>query len=421
MRFRPVRFLIGVLFVTVPYTALIGINENLEQLKTWRLIGAALVVLAFLSCEWKAPPLAKVVSATLLLFDGYICLQPFFFERAAESTDILFIGSIFIVTSLMLVSILLASNDRSFVLRCLTASIVITCAYQYWQIVAWRYLGEGWVIVLNDRNQVDLIGFFRLVADYFGAPGFMGESAQMAMFIGPGAGILLLARHYKLYPSARTLMFIVVASLIATLSIGGVIYLMMLLVIQISIVGSRHIATRKRIVWLGGIGFVTGSAVALSLVTPQLLEFFQSRWYDVSSGTSDRQLGAAAFYDLLQVNPWFGYGFASYRELSAQPSHFVTTLTDHGIIGAVLLVTVWVVPLLCACWRSRYRLFAIPYLTSLIHMMLAYGTFQWPGLWINLGLALFLMQSDRLPIRIALSRQVESQDSYLAGSFRLPT
>src|SRR6516225_3998395 len=115
MRFRPLRFLIGVLFVTVPYTALIGINENLEQLKTWRLIGAALVVLAFSSCEWKAPPLAKAVSATLLLFDGYNCLQPFFFERAAESTDILFIGSIFIVTSLMLVSILLASNDRSFV------------------------------------------------------------------------------------------------------------------------------------------------------------------------------------------------------------------------------------------------------------------------------------------------------------------
>jgi hypothetical protein len=82
----------------------------------------------------------------------------------------------------------------------------------------------------------------------------------------------------------------------------------------------------------------------------------------------------------------------SYRIMDAQPSHFVTTLADHGMIGGLLLLSLWGFPLASILRRSYMKLFAVPYVTSLVHVAAAYGSYQWPGLWIMLGLTLYLAE-----------------------------
>ena len=406
MRFLPVRLLIGFLLIVAPYTALIGFNDNLERLRTWRIVAALLFVLVPLACRWRLPPSAKLLLGSLVAFSTYLCLQPSLFGRPAEAMDIAFIGSVVIVTSLMLLAVLLAVNDRAFTLHCLSLSLALACLYQYWQLFAWHFLSREWVSILNDRTQVDLIGFYREIAGLFGAPSFMGEAGQLALYIGPGAGILFLARHYKLYPTSRVILGMVVVSLAATLSIGGVVNLTMLLAIYTLIIFGSGIRLSKRVLWLGSTALLLGGLVAVELLNPDILQFFGLRWESIASGTSERQLGATMFLELLQSSPWFGYGFMSYLAIDAQPSHFITILTDHGIVGSLLLGTVCLLPLTSILWRSKYRLFAIPYVASLLHVALAYGSYQWPGLWINLGLALYFMEVGR--IRPSSMRRAES-------------
>src|SRR4051794_20802024 len=110
MRILPLRILIGILFITVPYTALLGINDEIPELRTWRLIGALLIFVTVWACKWKLSPAAKRVILALSVFDVYVCIQPMFFQRNPEQNDILFIGSIIVVTSLMLVAMLMAEN-----------------------------------------------------------------------------------------------------------------------------------------------------------------------------------------------------------------------------------------------------------------------------------------------------------------------
>jgi hypothetical protein len=64
-------------------------------------------------------------------------------------------------------------------------------------------------------------------------------------------------------------------------------------------------------------------------------------------------------------------------------------LADHGVLGTGALMILWFLPLIAAFVVSQTRLFVIPYLSLLVHLFLAYGTFTWSIIWINLIISLW--------------------------------
>jgi hypothetical protein len=82
-------------------------------------------------------------------------------------------------------------------------------------------------------------------------------------------------------------------------------------------------------------------------------------------------------------NFFFGVAPKSSRFINSDPNTFIPTLlADHGIIGGIAFILMYFAPVLLAFIRSKRKLFVIPFIAMTTHLFLAYGTYNWPFIWI---------------------------------------
>jgi hypothetical protein len=242
-------------------------------------------------------------------------------------------------------------------------------------------------VILNERGIYENATFFRVIGGVLGPAGFMAEAGHVALFVGPLLMILFLMDYYSLLKIDKRFMYLCLFSLVICLSGGAVIHILfagiMLLIINFRKLNIQALSIIAASVVL---------FVAVLYALPAYQDVIVYRVTSIFTGDSERLRGAEIFLTKFSEAPWFGIAPKASRYMSADPNVFIPVmLADHGIIGFTFLMLMWFVPAIYAYKHSERKLFIIPFVSLTVHLFLAYGTYTWSVIWINIVLILWCL------------------------------
>jgi len=383
---------LGLLFF-LPYTAFLGV----AALPTWRIVNILFVVVSFAFLKVNTKNLKpELLTFTQALFFIFCLFQVMFLWDAdkAGSYEVIFLFSLVILFSFCYFFFELLNTAALRVMNTLYYSVVVLIIYQLYQQVVFQLGKWPLAVILNERGIYENATFFRVIGGILGPAGFMAEAGHVALFLGPLMMILFLMDYYQLIKVNKKFMYLCLFSLIICLSGGAVIHLFFAGILLV-------IINFRKLNWQA-IGIMFGAALFFAAVLyaiPAYQEVITYRFTSIFTGDSERIRGAEIFISVFQEYPWFGMAPKASRYLSADPNVFIPVmLADHGIIGVFFLMVMWFLPTIYA-WRiSERKLFIIPFFSLTTHLFLAYGTYTWSIIWINITLILWCLTYEKVSI-----------------------
>jgi len=374
-----------VLLVLLPYTAFYGV----PALPTWRIVNLLFVGVSILGVlhESKTDYLPKGLLWWQLaffcscIFECAIILD----NQKFGNYEAIFIIGVIVLFLFCNLFYLFLNKALVRILRALFISVSLLLAYQVFQELVFLGGKPELATLLNERGIEYIAIFYRIIGPLLGSPGFMAESGHVALFVGPLAMNLLLIKYYNIAKINQLMVYVCLLSLGICLSGGAVIHGFFIGLILL-------IISAKQANWrlVGTVFFVIALFIGLISFVPAYQELIVFRIQGMFTGDSERIRGAKAFLQIWEQNPWFGLAPKSSRFVAGDPNVFIPVmLADHGVLGLFTLLGLWFVPLFCALKNSKRILFVIPYISLTIHLFLAYGTFTWPIIWINLVFSLW--------------------------------
>lgn len=257
--------------------------------------------------------------------------------------------------------------------------------YQLYQQVMVQLHWYSLATVLNEQMIAYGNTFFKIIGGILGSPGFMAEAGHLALFLAPLIGFQLVADYYGILPLNRKRIIAMVVSLALTISSGaflqfGFLALLLLLIYR------KRLDRNNLLVIAGAVSFM----VMVFLFFDKYREAIMYRVDSIFEQDSARFMGAKVFWTAFTENIWFGLGPKSARFIGADPNFFFTTiLADHGLIAGIPMFLLYFGPVILAYQRSKHKLFIVPYIAMTVHLFLAYGTFTWAFLWMQVAFTIW--------------------------------
>jgi len=375
-----------VLLFFLPYTAFLGV----AALPTWRIVNILFVLVSVVFLKVRTQDQKpEVLTFMQSIFFIYCTLQVMLLwaNGKAGSYELIFIFSLIILFAFCYFFYQLLSTNALQIMKTLFFSTVLLVCYQLFQQVVFQLGKWPLAVILNERGIYENATFFRVIGGVLGAAGFMAEAGHVALFVGPLVMILFLMDYYALLKVDKRFIYLCLFSLVICLSGGAVIHILfagvMLLIINFRKLNLQALA-------------IIGVSVVLFVVVLYALPAYQDvivyRVTSVFTGDSERLRGAEIFLTKFMEAPWFGIAPKASRFLSADPNVFIPVmLADHGIIGFTVLMLMWFIPAIYAYRNSERKLFIIPFISLTVHLFLAYGTYTWSVIWINIVLVLWCL------------------------------
>lgn len=393
------------LLFMMPYTAFYGV----PALPTWRIVNLLFVVISVLFFRYhnQRDSSPKGLLVWHIAFFAWCCLQCGFLAnegRFGNYEAIFLIGLVVLFAFChFFYQLLTAALPR--VLTTLYFSLLLLLGYQVFQEAVFLLGKREWATLLNERGIEHVALFYRVIGPLLGSPGFMAEAGHVALFVGPLLMSFILLGHYQIAKVPRWALVVCTASLLICLSGGAVVDGLFLGLMLLIINFERFNAKQFGLLVAIALGFA-----GLVLLVPAYQEVIVFRVSSLFTGDSERLRGAETFLAVWEENWLMGLAPKASRFLSADPNVFIPVmLADHGIVGLFLLLGIWFVPLYYAWQGSRHPLFVLPYLALTTHLFLAYGTYTWPIVWINLMLALWGLHHGKSKMSASSSLQSDSE------------
>lgn len=370
----------------LPYTAFLGV----AALPTWRIVNILFVVVSVLFLRIRTQDQKpEVLTFMQVVFFLFCLLQVMLLwaDGKAGTYEVIFLFSLVILFAFCYFFYQLLSTNALQIMNTLFYSTAFLVVYQLFQQVVFQLGKWPLAVILNERGIYENATFFRVIGGVLGAAGFMAEAGHVALFVGPLLMILFLMDYYNLLKVDRRFLYLCLFSLVICLSGGAVIHILfagvMLLVINFRKLNVQALA-------------IIGASVVLFVVMLYALPAYQEvivyRVSSIFTGDSERIRGAEVFIAKFMETPWFGIAPKASRYMSADPNVFIPVmLADHGVIGFTFLMLMWFVPTLYAFRNSDRKLFIIPFISLTVHLFLAYGTYTWSVIWINIVLILWCL------------------------------
>jgi hypothetical protein len=375
----------GLLFF-LPYTAFLGV----AALPTWRIVNILFVVVSviFLKIR-KQDQKPEVLTFMQALFFIYCTLQVMLIwaDGRAGTYEVIFLFSLVILFAFCYFFYQLLSSSANLIVKTLFYSTAFLVVYQLYQQAVFQLGKWPLAVILNERGIYENATFFRVIGGVLGPAGFMAEAGHVALFVGPLLMILFLMDYYSLLKVDRRFLYLCLFSLVICLSGGAVIHILfagiMLLIINFRKLNIQALSIIAASVVL---------FVAVLYALPAYQDVIVYRVTSIFTGDSERLRGAEVFLAKFSEAPWFGIAPKASRYMSADPNVFIPVmLADHGIIGFTFLMLMWFVPAIYAYKHSERKLFIIPFISLTVHLFLAYGTYTWSVIWINIVLILWCL------------------------------
>jgi hypothetical protein len=386
--FRSTKYL-NILLALVPYTAIVGT----ATLPTWRIVNLLFVALGLISIKYTrpSPSLRNIIilQITFLIYAVFQVLNiPF--PLFVSLYEISFLISLLLLFTFSWQLYQYFTSSLTQFIQVMTVSITVLFIYQVFQELTYLAGQYRLTILLNETGVMQSSNFFRAVGPFLGAPGFMAESGHVALFVGPLIMIALSVQHYKIIPVSKLFFISAFGSLAISLSGGAFIHLAFIGMTLIILNGRR--ITRSTI--------ISGLAIAaVGLIIVFSGEYFNLIVYRIESlftGNSSRMRGIQSYLDVWHKYPLLGLVPKSSRFIDADPNVFIPVmLADHGLIGLCLFMIMYFTPIVLVFVNSKSKIFIIPFISSTLHLFLAYGTYTWPFVWINYILCLYLLANSQ--------------------------
>ncbi|MCX5890461.1 MAG: hypothetical protein NTY36_13595 [Deltaproteobacteria bacterium] len=250
---------------------------------------------------------------------------------------------------------------------------------------------------------MEAANFLRIIGDSLGPAGFMAESSQVAMFIGPLFMILLIANYYKHFKSSLLQRSILLIGLFLTLSGSATIQILFILLTYLFI-DLIKIKAHKDILLAVCVKLVLYSIIILItglIIYHNYGSYIDAIYFKITSLLkldTPRTEGARMLLERFSKNMLWGEGFGKFIETGIESNIFLPTLLfEHGLLGGVMFLILFFFPILFRFAKSPFKLYFIPFIAMFVNIFFAIGTYRWPLIWIIYTFTLFSL-SPQIPL-----------------------
>lgn len=356
----------------MPYICFLDI-----PISTWRLINVGFVglsmvfwrrlsALAYFLLGFHTIYLLAMTWQTLGLYDWMESYNMIFFMSAV----------FFVLFDVYFVHLL--SLDSARVIKTLKWSSVALVVYQIFQIAVYP-IAPGLEVLFNDKSMVEGANFYRRIGEFVTFPGFMVESGQLALFIGPLLSFLLIDQKYKHSRTHLLFYLLIPFSLLMTLSGGGFMQLVMFLCILLL----YQFREKRYFILLTVLAIAIGAVILVFTLFPLYTELIAYKFATVFTDENSRNSGTLPFWAAFFHNPVWGLRPGAAHYIVGDPNLWLPViLSEHGALGMWSLFLGFVLPFAIIFRYSTHKLYALPTLQMAVHLSLTYGTYLWPFLWI---------------------------------------
>lgn len=388
MKISTEKVLLGIL-VIMPFTGFLGV----PALPTWRILNILFVLLGL--ATFKISLEKKELPYNLMIFQGLFLLMVVFqyigmgisYEYSSYDTTWA-LGIIFLFFFSWIAFVLLKRNFQR-ILNVVYYAALINLVYQLYQQVVFQLRLYRLATIFNELNITYGKVFFKITGGILGSPGLMAEAGHLALFLGPCLIWMVVADYYGIWVIERKKFLIILTSMVLTISSGSFLQIGFLLITYLLTI--RRNISKKQITNLV-IGL--GGTVTIFMLYDKYRDAILFRFFSIFEQDSPRMMGAVVYWQAFQENFWFGLGPKCARFIGADPNFFITTVfADHGFIAGIFLLLAWFGPVTLAFIRSKRKLFIMPFVATTIHLFLAYGTFTWPFIWLNICMVIFALEN----------------------------
>lgn len=394
----PKKFLYNLILLSLIFVSYFNIYGN-PNFPTWRIVNIIFVLSSFfyyLKIPKKSFPLDLIICQTVFFISIIAqCLHlALIDEFGAYETTFVF-SLIFLLGFSFYFHILVDINFYT-VIKILMLSIFLNFIYQIFQFVSFLIGKKSWVVLLNQPDVVDTSNIYRVIGPFLGPPGFMSESGQLALFIGPFLIYLIVLNYYKILRLNIFWVLCLFVSMVITFSGGSFIQFAFLMLTFLMLYGQRLLNLRFLLFLI-----VLIALIFIMFQNDQYFRTVEYRVLSIFSGDSSRFRGASTYLEVFYENILFGLAPKSSRFINTDPNTFIPTLlADHGIIAGGAFLFMYFIPILLAFIRSKSKFFIMPFISLTVHLFLAYGTYTWSFIWIIYGLVFVALERQQSTISI---------------------
>jgi hypothetical protein len=395
--------------VLIPYNNLTPIPGIGQSLSPQRVLLLLFVFSSFFLTEGRFKKDIIYLYNLQMAFLISILLQLLFIINTTELHQLLTFLQIIIFMLFVDQLYYLLSDRYILVYKTLLFSANLLVIYQLFQLSMYTFGYPNLVSILNDPIIMEESNFYRIIGYLLGPAGFMAESSHVAIFIGPLVMVLIISNNYGHFKSSSFQRGILLLGLFLTLSGSSIIQFVFILFTYLLIVISKKQARHKAISSV--IIKIIFNIVIIIIISVILYKYYEVYVDAMLFKTTDfiklesvRMQGARIMLENLSKNMLWGTGFGKFIEPGVDHNFFLTTLlVEQGVVGGITFLMLFFFPILIRFIKSPFKLYFIPFISMVVNVFFAIGTYRWPLIWIIYTLTLYnlspLIHSPSSPAR----------------------